>query len=161
MQDSCVLDYTSGIFVKLDLGFVPSPSGGGLSLLQAEEVHDMFVLLHGYTPDLDTPDRREATALVTVMGLIQSVFGYPNEEAYWLDSRGRLGHGFYEVQGSGWHANILEYNRRTNGSRVSDLADAGEVRVSAPILSAPRTTRPSSWLRAYGWSRSPTGPTVK
>ena len=112
-----MLDYTGGTFVKLELGFTPSPSGGGLCLLQAEEVHDAFVLLHGYTPSLDASDREEATALVTVQGLNQSVFGYPNEEAYWCDYRGRLDHGFYEVQGSQWHLNLIEYNRRTYGSR--------------------------------------------
>jgi hypothetical protein len=69
-----VLDYEGGTFVKLDLGFTPSPSGGGLCLLQAEEVDDVFVLLHGYTPSMAAPDRKEATALVTVMGLSQSVF---------------------------------------------------------------------------------------
>lgn len=112
-----MLDYTGGNFVKLDLGFTPSPSGGGLCLLQAEEVNDVFVLLYGYTPSLDAPDRQEATALVTVTALSQSVFGYPNEEAFWLDGRGDVGHGFYEVQDSAWHSNIMEYNKRTYGSR--------------------------------------------
>ena len=89
-----MLDYEGGTFVKLDLGFTPSPSGGGLSLLQEEEVHDGFLLLYGYTPGLDAPERPEATALVTIMGLSQFVFGYPNEEAFWLDSRGDVVHGF-------------------------------------------------------------------
>jgi hypothetical protein len=69
----------------------PSPSGDGLCLLQEKEVHDVFVLLAGCTPSLDAPDRKQATALVTVVGLIQSVFGYPNEEAFWFDSRGDPG----------------------------------------------------------------------
>lgn len=120
MPDSCVLDYTGGTFVKLDLGFTPSASGGGLCLLQAEEVHDVFLLLYGYTPNLDAPDRQEATALVTVIALNQSVFGYPNEEAFCFDSRGDVGHGFYEVQESAWNSNILEYNMRTYGSRNKD-----------------------------------------
>lgn len=121
-----MLDYRGGTFVKLDLGFTPSPSGGGLCLLQAEEVHDAFVLLHGYTPSLDSPDRKEATALVTVTGLSQSVFGYPNEEAFWCDDRGEVGHGFYEVEGSRWHSNVLEYNRRTYGSRHPERQLGGE-----------------------------------
>jgi hypothetical protein len=112
-----VLDYEGGTFIKLDLGFTPSPSGGGLFLLQAEEVGDVFALLNGYEPSLDAPDRLEATALVTVMGVTQSVYGYPNEEAFWNDSRGDVGHGFYEVQESAWHSNLLEYNTRTYGSR--------------------------------------------
>lgn len=126
VQDSCVLDFTGGTFVKLDLGFTPSPSGGGLCLLQAEEVHDVFVTMYGYTPGLDAADRQEATALVTVMGLSQSVFGYPNEEAFWFDSRGDVGHGFYEVQDSAWNSNLLEYNKRTYGSRHKDWAMHGE-----------------------------------
>jgi hypothetical protein len=112
-----VLDYEGGTFIKLDLGFTPSPSGGGMSLLQAEEVGDVFVLLYGYTPSLDAPNRQEATALVTVIGLSQSVYGYPNEEAFWSDSRGDVGHGFYEVQESAWHSHLMEYNKRTYGSR--------------------------------------------
>jgi hypothetical protein len=120
-----MLDYQNGAFFKLDLGFTPSPSGGGLCLLQEEEVHDVFVVLAGYTPSLDAPGRKEATALVTVVGLIQSVFGYPNEEAFWLDSRGGPGHGFYELAGSRWHSNVLEYNQRTYGSRHSSWQVVG------------------------------------
>jgi hypothetical protein len=113
-----VLDHDGGAFTELDLGFVPSPSGGFMSLLQQEEVHDAFLVLHGYTPRLDAPDRREATALVTVAGFSQSVFGYPNEEAFWFDERGHdLGAGFYEVRGSRWLDNMAEYNRRTYASR--------------------------------------------
>jgi hypothetical protein len=113
-----VLDYDGGAFIELDLGFTPSPDGGGMSFLQQEEVHDAFLLLHGYTPGLDAPGRKEATALVTIIGLSQSVFGYPNEEAFWFDPRAEeLGHGFYELQGSRWRENINDYNRRTYGSR--------------------------------------------
>jgi hypothetical protein len=121
-----VLDYTSGTFVKLDLGFTPSPSGGGMTLFQEEEVHDAFLLLCGYAPGLDAPDRAEATALVTVIGLSQSVFGYPNEEAFWYEDRGDVGHGFYEVHGSRWQSNILEYNQRTYGSHHSSPAMEGK-----------------------------------
>ncbi len=48
------------------------------------------------------------------------MFGYPNEEAFWFDSRGDVGHGFYEVQGSSWNSNVLENNKRTYGSRHKD-----------------------------------------
>lgn len=89
-----------------------------MSFLQQEEVHDAFVLLHGYVPALDAAHRKEATALVTIIGLCQSVFGYPNEEAFWLDPRAEeLGHGFYELQGSRWRENLNEYNKRTSGPR--------------------------------------------
>ena len=88
-----MLDDEGGSFIELDLRFTPSPSGGSLGLLQQEEVHDGFLLLHGYAPSRNSQDRREATALVTIVGLSQSVFGYPNEEAFWLDGRGEgLGH---------------------------------------------------------------------
>jgi hypothetical protein len=76
----------------------------------------VFVLLHGYTPSLDASNREEATGLVTVMGLSQSLFGYPNAEAFWYDGRGDVGRGFYELEGSRGHSNPLEYNRRTYGS---------------------------------------------
>lgn len=112
-----MLDYTGGVFVKLDLGFTPSPSGGGLFVVQAEEVGDAFVLMYGYTPSLDAADRREGTALITVIAVQQSVIGYPNEEAFWCDDRGDVGHGFYELIGSAWSANVAEYNNRTYGSR--------------------------------------------
>lgn len=113
-----MLDYDGGVFIELNLGFTPSPAGGAMSLLQQEEVHDAFLLLHGYTPALDWPDRKEATAFVTIIGLSQSVFGYPNEEAFWFDPRAdELGHGFYELQGSRWQENINDYSRRTYGSR--------------------------------------------
>jgi hypothetical protein len=118
-----MLDYEGGVFVELDLGFTPSPSGGGMFLLQEEEVHDGFLLLYGYMPSLHAPDREEGTALVTIVGLSQSVFGYPSEEAFWLDNRGDVGHGFYELQASKWLENVMQYNERTYGSRnsVSEL----------------------------------------
>jgi hypothetical protein len=124
-----MLDYETGAFCKLDMGFTPSPSGGSLCLLQQEEVHDVFVLLADYTPSLDAPDRKQATALVTVVGLTQSVFGYPNEEAFWFDSRGDPGHGFYELTGSRWHSNVVAYNQRTYGSRHSSwqVEETGEL----------------------------------
>lgn len=112
-----MLDYQSGIFIELDLGFTPFGSGGGLSLLQEEEVHDGFLLLCGYTPSVDVPDRKEGTSLVTIVGMCQSVFGYPNDEAWELDRRGEVRNGFYELQGSRWLDNVMEYNERTFGSR--------------------------------------------
>jgi len=86
-------------------------------LVQNEDAHDAFMLLVGHIAHLDSPERKLATALVTVVGMSQSVFGYPNEEAFFYDSRGEVGHGFYEVTGSGWLANVMDYNQRTYGSR--------------------------------------------
>jgi hypothetical protein len=110
-----MLDYISGTPRRLDLGFVPSPSGGGLHAVQEEEVHNCYFVLQGYAPDLDSPDRVECPALVTALGFVQVVFGYPNEEAYWKDARGGLGHGFYELEGSGWSHGIDHYNSRSYG----------------------------------------------
>ena len=46
---------------------------------------------------------------------MQSVFGYPNDEAYWHDPRGAAGetpgYGFYEVLSSTWPARLVAYNR--------------------------------------------------
>jgi hypothetical protein len=46
-------------------------------------------------------DKADKIAIVSLVRCIQSVFGYPNDEAYWHDPRGgagdRPGYGFYEV----------------------------------------------------------------
>lgn len=111
-----VLDYLSGVPKELDLGFVPSPSGGGLHAVQEEEIHCCYFVLHGYAPDLESPERVECPALVTASGFVQLVFGYPNEEAYWKDPRGEIGHGFFEIEGSKWSRAINNYNIRSFGS---------------------------------------------
>src|SRR5260221_10037769 len=75
-------DYSRGRFVELDFGFTPAPSGGGLWLCQQEEAHNSYAVLHGYAPrDLKAPESHKAIALITVSGVVQSIFGYPNEEA--------------------------------------------------------------------------------
>ncbi len=84
-----------------------------MCLFQEEEVHDWY-LLYGDSPGLR--DGEEATALLTVVGLSQSVFGYPNEEAFCCDTRGDIGGGIYEVRGSRWLDNVKDYNERTYGS---------------------------------------------
>jgi len=103
-------------FKELNFDFVPSPSGPGLCLYQEEGVAESYLVMHGYTPDLDSQGRERAVAIVTVKDVLQSLFGYPNEEAYWKDPLGDLGHGFFEVHGSTWIGNINEYNERTFGS---------------------------------------------
>jgi hypothetical protein len=110
-----MLDYLNGTPKRLDLGFTPSPSGGGLHLVQEEDVHDCYLVLQGYAPNLDNADRIECPALVTGIRFTQLVFGYPNEEAYWKDSRGTLDHGFYEIEGSGWGNAIDDYNNLSFG----------------------------------------------
>lgn len=111
-----MLDYLHGTPKRLDVGFVPSPSGGQMHLWQNEEGHRCYVLVDGYAPKLDAPDRVETVALITGVGCVQSVFGYPNEEAFWKDPRGDIGHGCFEIEGSEWEANLQDYNRRTLGS---------------------------------------------
>jgi hypothetical protein len=111
-----VLDDRTGTFVEVDFNFRPYASGGGMRLYQEEEVYDAYVVLHGTTPrDRRHPESENAIALVTVVGLVQSVFGYPNEESFWKDPRGHVGHGFFEVVGSQWADHVDDYNKRTYG----------------------------------------------
>ena len=84
---------------------------------QDEEQHACFIVIDGYAPDMDSPDRTETSALITGAGCVQSAFGYPNEDAFWKDPRGELGHGCFEIEGSQWQANIDDYNRRSFGDR--------------------------------------------
>lgn len=111
-------DYTTGEVRELDIPFTVSPSGGGLYVLQAEERRNAYVILLGYTPSLDADDRRECVALFTVRGVLQSVFGYPNEEAYWHDPRGKIGTRVVEIVGSKWTDEIDSYNERTYGTAL-------------------------------------------
>ena len=95
-----------------DLGVVASPSGAGALLLHGEEEPDCLVVLQVWRE----ADKARLTAIATFVGCEQSIFGYPNDEAYWLDPRraraaGGLGYGFYEVLGSSWEASLQEYNR--------------------------------------------------
>jgi hypothetical protein len=108
-------DYlSSGAPRKLDFGFRPSPSGGGLYAIQEEEFFNCCLVMLGYAPDLDDPGRVECPALVTSVGFVQFTFGYPNEEAFLKDPRG-LGHGLYEIEGSTWSDAIDDYNMRSFG----------------------------------------------
>lgn len=56
----------------------------------------------------------------------QSVFGYPDEEAFWFDDRGDLGKGFYELRNSTRLENVTAYNARRAGSRHRDLPLGGK-----------------------------------
>jgi hypothetical protein len=53
---------------------------------------------------------------------MQSVFGYPNDEAYWHDPRGAAGdmpgYGFYEVLSSPWPERLAAYNRHAFPDRT-------------------------------------------
>jgi hypothetical protein len=106
----------SGTAQQLDIGFEFSPSGPGLGLVMAEEVSSVFATVDGYVPSLRAPDRREAVALIEFSGVLQVVYGYPNEEAFWKDPSA-LGHGIWEIHGSTWLGRLRDYNERTFGNR--------------------------------------------
>lgn len=60
-------------------------------------------------------DKAQMTAIVTFVQCLQSVFAYPNDEAYSHDPRGaagdRPGYGFFEVLSSTWPGRLIAYNR--------------------------------------------------
>lgn len=92
-------------------GVVPAPSGGGALLLHAEEHADCYLV----TIVMREADGTTETAIVTLVGCAQSVFGYPNDEAWSRDPRGVAGdepsYGFHEVLSSTWSARLAAYNR--------------------------------------------------
>jgi len=94
----------TGPLRKLDLGIIPSPSGAGALVLHGEEEADCLVVFRGFSP----ADRTNPVALATFSGCRQSVFGYPNDEAYW--GVPGAGYGFYEVLDSDWSARLPQFN---------------------------------------------------
>lgn len=80
-------------------------------VIHAEEGRDCRVVLGVFRP----ADKAHKIAIVTLVRCMQSVFGYPNDEAYWCDPRGgagdRPGYGFYEVLSSIWPQRLIAYNR--------------------------------------------------
>jgi len=94
-----------------ELGVIPAPSGAGAVVIHAEEGRDCRVVLGVFRP----ADKAHKIAIVTLVRCMQSVFGYPNDEAYWHDPRGsagdRLGYGFYEVLSSIWPHRLIAYSR--------------------------------------------------
>jgi hypothetical protein len=90
-----------------------------MRLWQDEEGHKCFVVIWGYSPDLEAPDSVGAPALITAIGCVQTVFGYPNEDAFLKDPRGELDHGCFEIEGSKWMDHVDEYNRRSFGTDYS------------------------------------------
>lgn len=106
-----------------DHGVIPRPSGAGALLLHAEEGRDCLVVLGVFRP----ADKAELIAIVTFEWCEQSVFGYPNDEAYSHDPRGiagdRPGYGFYEVIDSTWDDRLLAYNRHAFPDRTPSHRD--------------------------------------
>lgn len=101
-----------------DHGLIPAPSGAGALLLHAEEGLDCLVVLGVFRP----ADKTRLTAIVTFERCMQSVFGYPNDEAYGHDPRGaagdRPGYGFFEVEHSAWPGRLTAYNRHAFPDRT-------------------------------------------
>ena len=117
-DNAAVVDDVNGTVRELDIPFTGEPSGGGLFVLQNEESQNAYVLLIGYTPSLDAEARHECVALFTVRKVVQGVFGYPNEEAYWHDPRGEIATRVVEIVGSKWADEIDSYNERTYGTAL-------------------------------------------
>jgi hypothetical protein len=104
-------------------GVIPRPSGAGAVAIHAEEVRDCRVVLGVFRP----ADKADKIAIVTLEWCEQSVFGHPNDEAYWHDPRAAVGdqpgYGFYEVLSSTWRAWLAAYNRHAFPDRTADLSD--------------------------------------
>jgi hypothetical protein len=92
-------------------GVIPEPAGAGAVLLQSEEGYNCHLVLRVSRE----ADHSNAVAIVTVIGCRQSVFGYPNDEAWGRDQHGKdlgISYGFYEVLDSDWAERLAAYNRR-------------------------------------------------
>jgi hypothetical protein len=100
-----------------DHGVIPAPSGAGALMLHAED-GDCLVVLGVFRPT----DKADLVAIVTFERCLQSVFGYPNDEAYRHDPRGpagdRPGYGFFEILGSTWPGRLIAYNRHAFPDRT-------------------------------------------
>jgi hypothetical protein len=116
-----VLDDSDLEFVELILDFSPSPSGTGLYFLQEEEAHRCYLVCAGCSPrgEYSSP----AVALITFWGVVQTIFGYPNVDAWESDPRLSEATGaIYEVVGSRCKQDLIAYNRRTfeTGRRAAE-----------------------------------------
>jgi hypothetical protein len=101
-----------------EYGVRPAPSGADALLLHTEEGRDCLVALCAFRP----MDKAQLTAIVTFERCMQSVFGYPNDEAYWRDPRGpagnQPGYGFFEILDSTWPARLIAYNKHAFPDRT-------------------------------------------
>jgi len=59
-------------------GVIPAPAGAGAVVIHAEEGRDCRAVLGVFR----AADKAHKIAIVTLAGCMQSVFGYPNDEAY-------------------------------------------------------------------------------
>lgn len=95
----------NGPLCELDLGAIPSPSGAGALVLHAEEGGDCLVVFMALQPS----DRQRKAAIATFVGCTQSIFGYPNDEAY--SGVPGASYGFFEVVDSNWAERVAVFNR--------------------------------------------------
>ena len=90
-------------------------------LLQEEEAHRCYVVAIGCSPNDDFSHR--TSALITVWGVVQSVFGYPSEEAWTRDPRLAQSGSVCEIVDSFWKSSLLTYDHEIfdppRGSQMS------------------------------------------
>lgn len=113
-------------------------------VIHAEEGRDCSVVLGVFRP----ADKAHKIAIVTLVWRMQSVFGYPNDEAYWHDPRGgaadRPWYGFYEVLSSTWPERLIAYNMPSRTLRLPTMRVTGTSSSAAtmhPASSSPTTLR--------------------
>ena len=135
MDDGSVSADFTGSAQRLEIGFEVAPSGGALGLVAAEDAHCAYVTLVGYVPSIEDVGGQDAVALITFTGVLQVVFGYPNEEAFWRDPRG-LHHGLWEIHGSRWADDVRDYNRSTFGVDMPFYGDHRHLFVGSKDVSA-------------------------
>jgi hypothetical protein len=100
---------------RIDVGCQPSPSGAGEILIQACE-GDAFLTFFAMSTVLNAHGKYDdlGRAVVHIKGLIQSKFGYPNDEAFPghpLSGRGFDGCGIFEVVGGSWMRELVAQNK--------------------------------------------------
>jgi hypothetical protein len=96
----------SGPLREVDVGLVPRPSGSGALVLHGEDAADCLVVFMA----MATPDYRPRQAAVaTFHHCAQSIFGYPNDEAY--SAVPQATYGFFEVLDSDWSDRLSAFNR--------------------------------------------------
>jgi hypothetical protein len=98
----------TGPLREVDVGFVPCPSGSGALVLHGEDAADCLVVFMAVATPGHWP--RHA-AVATFHDCEQSVFGYPNDEAY--SAVPEATYGFFEVLDSDWNDRLGAFNRRS------------------------------------------------
>jgi hypothetical protein len=84
-----------------------------------------YLIMNGYAPDLDSEESEGAIALVAFGGVIQTVFGYPNDEIYEAEAP-ELESGIYELPESTWARELVNQDEEVFGkSNWFDSTDAG------------------------------------